>query len=802
MKAEEKEDIAGSFEQSESENIISVILYKYVPFWPFFVLTILIGLLCSWVYLRYQVPIYSASSSLLIKDDNKGIDGSKVLEALDVFGSKKIVENEIVILKSHALMQEVVKELGLYAQVNEDGSVLDHLAYVSSPVSFIALDPNSVKNSKRIPFKYLEKERVVIMGGKRYPIEKPVRTPYGIFRINLNVNKIRKPYKPLFLVLVNVKTVAKRFAANLSVAAASKQSTVITLGLEDPVPQRAENILNRLVKVYNAAGIEDKNQVAAQSLVFIEKRLKLLKGDLSKVEGDIQTYKSKEGIVDVSEEGKLFLENVGDNDKRLSEVQIQLSVLDQVEKYIVKKDNGAGIVPSTVGISDPILNSLLEKLYTNELELDRLKKVAGENSPSFVALVSQINQIKPSLLENVKNLRQNLLATQRKIKEESGRYTSMLKEVPKKERSLLEISREQFIKNSIYTFLLQKREEAALSYASAVADSRLIDSAEFAAAPIRPVRSLIYLVGLGIGVIVGVLFVLIRESYNQEVLFRTEIDKAVGAPVLAEILHDESNNTLVIGHGKRTVIAEQFRSLRTSLSYIGINDEHKVVLFTSSISGEGKSFMSINLAVSLALTGKKVALMEFDLRKPKITSMLNMSTEAGITNYLVGLSSIDDILLPVPDVANLTLIPCGVVPPNPTELILNGKLDALMDRLKQDYDYILIDTAPVGLVTDAKLLNKYTDATLYMIRHKYTPKAYLKMINQVYKNKELKSMNIIFNGLKPRGFTGQGYGNGYGYNGSYGYGYGYGYGYTDEIKTNEGFLTKLGNTIRKVLTGK
>jgi tyrosine-protein kinase Etk/Wzc len=319
--------------------------------------------------------------------------------------------------------------------------------------------------------------------------------------------------------------------------------------------------------------------------------------------------------------------------------------LSQIEKYIVRKGNSSGTVPSTLGITDPILLQLLDKLYSAELELTNLKANRRRKFAAGCPVQERINQIKPGLLENLNALRQNLVTTQNRLKAEGGINSSQLRAVPQKERKFLEISRQQSIKNNIYTLLLTKREEVALSRAAAVADSRIVNYAEAKGTPVKPIPLNIYLVGLSVGVIIGIVFVLIREQYNQEVLFRTEIERKTDATVLAEILHDDSGETLVIKDGSRTVIAEQFRALRTSLNFIGIQGDKKTILVTSSISGEGKSFTAINLAVSLALTGKKVAILEFDLRKPKISKMMEITQEPGISNYMAGLATYEEISL-------------------------------------------------------------------------------------------------------------------------------------------------------------
>ena len=789
------ENSSGALGIDDSKNIFSIIAFKYLPYWPIFVLTILISLTVCWFYLRYETPIYKANASIVLKED-KPTDKTDALELLGLSSnSEKNLENEFEVLKSHTLMRKVVTDMGLYAQVYIKGNVRDILAYPYSPVVFISLNPELIQ-SRTIPFKYLPAEDAVLLAGKKYPLEVPVNTPYGIFRINKNKDiqfsseKGKKENEGLYLQLTPVNSLAKDIDKRLIVEAKSKNSSVISLTITDQSAKRAENILNNLIRVYNKAGIDDKNTTAANTLSFIRDRLAIVNSDLSKVEDQIQSYKSKEGIVDLSEQGKLYLGSVQSTDQKLAETQIQLSVLDQIEKYVIKKGDKPGTVPATLSVSDPLLLELLQKLYEAELDLDKIRGTAGENSPSVKALQSDIDRIKPGILENLNSLRKSLLVTEKSLEAQGNRNSEVLKAVPYRERELLAINRKQIIENTIYTFLLQKQEETTLSVASAVAESRLVDEAESSTFPVSPIKVNIYLLGLFIGVFVGAVIVLTKEQYNRSVLFRTDIENQTNAPILGEIVHNPTGETFAIKDGKRTIIAEQFRSIRTSLNYLGINKDRKVILLTSSFSGEGKSFIAINLAVTLTLADKKVVLLEFDLRKPKIIQMLNIPLKKGLSEYMADLAGVDEIVQEVSEIPQLFIISSGAIPPNPTELIMNGKIDILMEYLKKNFDYIIIDSPPIGLVTDAKLLSHYANTCLYIIRHGYTPKAYLKMINNLYVSGDLTNMNLIFNGLKPRGVT-YGYGQGYGY-GQQGYGYGYGYGYTeDDNNTQPNFFGRI-----------
>lgn len=746
-------------------------IFRYLPYWPLFLFLVIIGVAGAWIYLRYTVPIYESVATILIKDEKKNMD-SQILQELNPFGSGKIVENEIEILRSRQLSREVVKNLGLYAPITQEGTVVSRSGYVFSPVHIEVKNPDSIKPVEKVYFSFDSDSISVKIGGKVYKINEWYNTEYGElrFKINPRFKSNVEPQIPMYFSLVPVQKVANSIRGRLTISPAGKASTVLTLRLKDEVPQRAEDILNMLIAEYNKAAINDKNQLAANTLEFVNDRLAFVVNELDSVESRIQQYRTQYGIVDISEQGRQFLESVGATDQRLSEINIQLDVLNQVEDYVSGKSTGR-IVPSTMGIEDPLLTQLLNNLYQAQTDYDRQRQSVGENNPMLIPLQEQISTLKPAILENIQNQRRNLQASKRNIEQSSSRYSSMLRTIPTRERQLLEITRQQSIKNEIYTFLLQKREETALSYGSTVPDSRLIDAAETSGKPVSPNPFIVLLTALVLAVGVGVGIVLLKEVINRSVMFRSEIEEATSLPIIGEISHDPSKSNIVISEGKRNFIAEQFRQLRTSLGYLGINTQKKKIMLTSSISGEGKSFISANLGISLALTGKKVVLLELDLRKPRLSEVVGVSREFGLSNYFIGEADPREIIKKVPITENLFIISSGPIPPNPSELILNGKLQELFDYLDNHYDYILVDTAPVSPVTDAYIISPMCDASLYVVRHGYTPKSALKFLDTSNDVRKLKNAAIIFNDVKARGIGKNDYGYGYGYGGGYGYGY-------------------------------
>ena len=761
------------FKERPETNVMVQIVQRYFPFWPLFLVTVGIGLAISWVYLRSQTRIYVATAKVLLKDPQKGGGDSKVLDALNIFSEKKIVENEILVLRSSNLLQEVVASLDLYAPVFNKGRVrTEELYNGNSPVWFRAADKTNVNGGGKYYFTVNWPKKQVTINGQTIAFNDTLNLLGSAYWVvpnpQYNQSVTGKNY---FVVFNSIAGAAGSFAGDLKANATSNSSTVIEVKLETPVPDKGVDFLNKLFEVYNYEAIIDKNQIAAKTLAFIENRLNLVVGQLDSVEKNIQNFKTRESVYDLGSQASLYLSNVSELDKRSSDVQIQLDVLKDVQQYVDNKGRKPGTVPSQILISDPTLSGLLTKLYDAEFQLSKAESINGEKSDAVILANDAVGRIKKDIRENLGTIRSNLNAVKSNVNSGIALNSGLLSQVPRKERGLLEISRQQVIKNNIYTFLLQKREETALSSAGTTPDLKVLEKGS-SYGPIKPVAKNFYLTGLLLGLLVSVVFVLLREQFNRKILFRNEIEEKTKIPVLAEIMYSRTAEAIAISEGKRTIIAEQFRSLRTNLAFMGMNEENKTLLVTSSISGEGKSFIALNLAMSFTLTGKKVGLMEMDLRKPKLSKYLEISRDPGITNFLINKANIDQIIKET-KYPNLFVISAGPIPPNPTELILSPKFGEMMALLKEKFDYIIIDSAPIGPVTDSQLISSYANTTLYVVRHGFTPKVFLRMMDDLYQQKKFNNMALIFNGLKPRGISFLGYGYGYG---SYGYGYGYGYG--------------------------
>jgi len=779
----------------QEKNMLGNMVQRFLPFWPLFLLCTLITLFCSFLYLHYTSPIYKIDSKILVKDEKKGVDAGKILDALNIFGEKKIVENEIEIIRSAPLINKVIKQLDLYVTQLHQGRIREVEWYgKDAPLKIYALDKEDLPHSLiKLQVSVNLKQRTVGINNKNFAMGKAVKIQGQDFVFAANPDYIAKDSvehtENLTVVITPLEELTKSMQENIKAEASSKQSSVISIGMEESDPEKGIKIINALFSAYNEAAIEDKNVTAVNTLRFVDERLKLITKDLKSVEQQIKDFKAKEGIFDISAQGQIYLETVKDNDEKLAQVNLQLLVLKDVEDYIYKKKSNTGISPSIMGIDDVALADLLGKIFDVEAQLARIDGITGKQNYQQQQLNEELGRLKKAILENINNIRTNLKTSVNSLNHDINVSKGMLKQIPGKEKALIDISRQQEIKNGIYTFLLQKREETALSYASAAADSRLIEPASASSKPVKPKKPFIYFIGLALGIGISAGLVWLKEGLMQTVMFREELEQRLPAPILGELSYNKDKHNLVVAEGKRSVIAEQFRALRINLSYLGLGKDDKIIQVSSSIPREGKSFVAQNLAIAMSLIGKKVLLLELDLRKPKLIRGFPELAGPGLTDYLIDAADMDAIIQQAKvngkPVENLSLISSGAIPPNPTELIGSEKFSDLIGKLKNKFDYIIVDTPPISLVSDALVFAKFSSVSLYVVRHEYTPKVYLKFIRQLIDDGKLKKLTIVFNSVKQRGMGG--------YGGNYGYSYGYG-NYTDEPT---GFKERLLGFFRK-----
>jgi tyrosine-protein kinase Etk/Wzc len=790
------------FEEENNETNIKEVTFKHLSYWKWFACSFFLALIIAFFYLKLQTPQYNIQSSIQIKEDKNKSDQDDLIKQLNMFASDKGVDNEIELLKSYTLMQKVVSALNLNVQYFESHSPVlnfngflrlnfnaresiddyfrDKELYTQSPFTLEVIRPNAIIYEHPLELT-LVNPNTIKLNGVTIPLDKETETPYGLLKVHqaIKYSKVTK----IKILVQTTGVFTESLIKDLKIEPSSKVSAVLLMNLKDPVKQRGCDILNKLIDFYNQAKLEDKNKVATSTLVIIENRLKMISQELGDVEKNVENFKSGNQITDISEQSKLFLSSVQGNDIELNKVKIQQQVLDEISKYVHSKGNNTGTVPSTLGINEPVLLSLINQLVELESKKLDMSKLVKSDNPLLISMNDQVAALRQNIDENIASQQKSLAITRQQFEGRNAKMESALQSIPGKERMLVDISRQQSIKNNLYLYLLQKREETALSFSSAESDSLTIDIPHAGNDPVSPKTSLIYLVFAIIGLAIPFSIIKIGDLFNDKIMRRKDIIDATGATILGEISYVNHDEPLVVNN-TGSLFAEQIRSLRTNLPYITAGKIPQNILFTSSISGEGKSFVALNLGASLAMMNKKTVILDFDLRKPMLNTLLNIDNKKGISNYLMGQVKLDEIIFPVAEQPNLSIITSGPIQNSPVELMVNGRLEDLFVTLREKFDYIIVDAPPIGIVTDAQVLGEHVDATLYVLRHEFTPKSYLKFFDGLYKSKKFKHINLIFNGVKEGGR--------YGY--EYGAGYGNGYGYTNkkEKKGLFGFLKKTG----------
>ena len=769
-------------------------LFKFLRYWYWFVLTVGISFAYAYVFLKRYTPIYVVNATLLIKDEKSVKKGDDVIENFSV-GASKQLENEIAVLKSRALLGRVIDGLDLPVSYWHESRSRDVEIYTASPIKLNTTNvtdlafgtPLFIQAGPGDTYKLFDEEKKPL---GRYSYSLPVSTKYGRFRVFRRDSAVVVDPTLIKVVFQNRDGLINRLIGSLSISPATQRSSYLSLGLECSLVKKGKDILAKLLDEYAFMSLDDKNREATNTLRFIEERLKLVTTELGSVEQNVEQFRTSRKITDLSSEVNLFLQKVGENDGKISETDINLKVLEGVERYV----NGSQIsvvAPATLMVSDPVLNSYIAQLSALELERSKLAESVQPGSPQLETATSQMRNIKQAIKENLNNQKVNLLITKSSLVANNQRLEGSIASVPKTEREFIGIKRQAGIQESLYLLLLKKREETALSYASTVTDSRVIDMPYSTGGPIRPDRQNAYNIAILIGLLIPFSIISVKELMTSTVQSKSEIEGKTGLKIFGEIgMKSKQDQGEIIDISSRTFVSEQIRILRSNMQYLFTDDQStgaRTILITSSTSGEGKSFVTLNLAASFALLNKRVLILGLDMRKPKINQYLNVSNKVGMSSYLIGKATVEDVIQ-VSGIDQVYIATSGPIPPNPSELLSNGRIGVFMEAVKQSFDYILIDTPPLGLVTDATLLAPYVDLCFYLVRHQETPRLYLKSLADLHQRKLFKSLNVIFNGVN------------YKKSADYGYGYGYGYGYTQEgyygeEHTRKGFFKRLRSSL-------
>ena len=765
-------------EIDKSENSsgqIHQMVNKYLPYWPIFLgLFVLSGLYAAY-YLYTAVPAYKSTANILIKDEKKGEESSRIEQTINVFNNKNLVENQIEIIASIPVFKEVINKLNLCAPIYQQSGwrgLKIGTAYETSPIEIAVKHPDRIVSPKpnKIIFDFDAANQKVKIGGVQYPLNEWVKTPYDTLKFTANPRySVPAPSKKatapptFFFVLIPESAAIRGMEGSFSATAKNKLATIVELRINDTHPKRGEAILDEIVSAYHNLGIERNNVVARKTLEWLDKRLANVSVEIDSLESGIETFRRTTGTYDISEQGRLYLQGTQETDQMKNTYEIQLSALDEVENYIRSKQGTGTISPSMVNITDATLRELIEKLSLAESKYQQLRPTTGENSPIMLTVKEEINKLRPAILENIQNQKTSIRSGLSKINSVNRQYTSKLSTIPQKERDLLEVSRAKSTKNDIYAFLLAKREEVAVSIISSDYNSYFVDRPTSSNGPVSPNRNLILLIAIIIPLGIGISIISLKDMLNNKILYRADIEQLSTLPVAGEIVYEKNIYT---EDSYRSFAKEQFRHLRNSIKYFGDKNIHtKRILITSSIMGEGKSFVSINLAKSFAKSGKKVALLELDLQKPKLREFFGIEEAPGISDYLAGHANEKEIVIELPATPGLFLVPSGTVSEDASELLHSNNFEILLNYLDTQFDILIIDSAPVKAISDAYVIVPFVQLTLYVIRHNHTPKSIVQYLDDELESHNVNNVALVFNGVKRRGY------------GKFSFGHGHGYGY-------------------------
>lgn len=782
-------------EQEETSSINFQTIYTAVILhWKWFVLSLIICMGCAMIYLRYKTPVYQAYAKLLIKDDDSrgrgGKSGVLTTSNLGIMSNSTGIDNEMEILSSLSIAQQAVRDLKLYVNYSLEGKVKDHLIYNSEPISVdldpshleklnypISLEINRKGSSYTVTGEYLNPTTGVNNSIEKTITSFPTRidTKTGIITLQSNGDRGLLPEgRALKVTILSPKSVAAKYAGSLSVSQTSKTTTIAELVLKDESPQRAVDYLRQLAICYNRQANEDKNEIAVRTEEFINGRLEKINAELGSTEGSLEEYKKRNNMVELKMNAAQAVQNQDVYSQKLAEANTQMALLNSISEYLNDPSNKYQTLPSNVGLSDASATSLIDKYNDIVITRNRLLRSASESSPTVTPLTAQLDDLTSSIKRAMIQARKSMEIERNNIANMYGRYASQTNATPEQERILTQIGRQQDVKSGLYLMLLQKREENSISLAATADKGKLIDDPQYMG-KVSPKNSMIMLIALimGLAIPAGVIFIVNFMRYKIE--GHDDVAKLTSLPILADIaIASETAKTkadIVVHENQNNQMEEVFRSLRTNLQFIMAENE-KVVLFTSSTSGEGKTFTAANLAVSFALLDKKVVLVGLDIRKPRLAELFEINDhQHGITNLLTQPDpTADDVkkqILKSGISNNLDILMAGPIPPNPAELVARKSLDQVIDILKETYDYVLIDSAPVGLVTDTLQIGRVANATVLLCRADYTPKEAFGYINDLAKEKKLPNMCVVINGIDMSKKK-YGYYYGYGRYGKYG----------------------------------
>ncbi|MFZ4581627.1 MAG: polysaccharide biosynthesis tyrosine autokinase, partial [Paludibacter sp.] len=743
------------------------IALKYLKNWRWFMLSAGISLVIAVFYILSSNTMFTVESTVLLRDDNNKELFSElaIIQSFGLESVKKDVEDELHILNSKTLMSNAIRDLDLCTEY-----------YVKSRFKYTDVYPRIPIALKVISFPAEIPQQVLIINVRKQNEGYLLKIKYGEIKETYIVADLSKPFKSIAGVLkltptkdfnlnesyqiksYPVVTLTNIYNKTYSVSTVNKKSNAVKISTVTSNVVKAQAVINKLVELYNLDAVIDKNIIASNTKDFVEKRLELLKNELLDVEISVETYKKQNSMTDLTTQADLFMRTTGEYNKELSKIETQLNLIEYIDKHVKDAENKYSLIPANLGIQDGPLQSLIQSY--NDALLQRLKvnRTSNDMNPLISQLEEQISALRGSITTSLASVKDGLKISRRDLKQKESQFSGKIKQIPTQEREYIDIKRQQEIKNNLYIFLLQKREENALTLASSIPSAKTLDKAYVEPMPVSPNKVMIMLIALIIGIIIPIAVLYIIDLFDQTIKNKKELQRLTKVPFVGSISKVKENEKIVVGEGKTTPIAEMFRLIRTNLQFMLSNKPSHVILITSAGSGEGKSFTALNLALSFALTNKKVLLMGLDIRMPMLADYLNIQEKNGITHYLSNdAMTIEEVTIKTNLHKNLHVILSGPVPPNPTELLMSYRLDEMLETLRESYDYIILDSAPLGIVSDTYLLNRLSDNVLFVCRQDYTPREATELINEVYQKGNLNGMGLILNGVDKENAYGYGY---------------------------------------------
>lgn len=757
---------------------VKYFFFLFIRNWYWLALGLMVGYSIAWVKLRYATNIYQVGGSILLEANAKSSISEEIISEKLGLEQESNVDDQIQVLKSTTLMRRIVDSLDLNVTYYTVGRVKTSEMYSPNcPLVLKGALPQVLSYGTSLRLRTLNDYDFILIKGENDTLTCHYDIPFVHNQVEYTLGR-RGSSEPgtEFLLRINYPEGTAAEYANKLVIQPVPGSNVLNISLRDPVTEKCIDVFKTLVSEFDLSQIEIKNESGRKTLQFIDERLGFITKELYEVEKDVEGYKrSRDLPVAIESKASEYLSKVSNADEQLMELDLRLAMLDAIEKKLNDPKGRNEALP----LSSEILASSgatdLIKSY-NELVQERSELVvtAGANNPAVKLRDKKLEELRAPMLENFEVIRRELNDRRAQVNKRLRPIENKIDAIPTYERELLQILRQQQIKEQLFLFLLQKREETALSVAAQVSNTRILNP-PVGQGLVSPDRRRTFTLYLFMGFLLPGIVVFLFDYFNNRIYDENDIRRHTTAPFLGGVMQSSSTKTIVVNRSSRSAIAEMFRMLRTNLHYLSKGERKQVILVSSSVSGEGKSFITINLGISISLSGQKTLLLGLDIRRPKLSRYLTGDqAERGVTNYLVGQASLDELIRPLPDHPLVDYLDCGPIPPNPAELLMSEGTRELFAELRKRYQYIIVDTAPIGLVTDALLLSEHIDQTVIVTRFGMSRTPFLRMVQDIYTNKKLPQVGIVLNGLKAR--AGYGYGYGYGYNSAYGYGYGYGYG--------------------------